>query len=58
MFVSLGRLLVALIVFAFAVMLRRRTMCLCSVVVMLGGSGVRFLWHFRSIAELNLSHSR
>ena len=50
MFVSLGQFLVALIVFAFAVMLRRRTMRLCSIVVMLGRSGMCFLWHFRSIA--------
>lgn len=57
MFVGLGRFLVAFIVFAFAVMFRSRTMRLCSVLVMFGGCGMRFFWHFRSITELNLSRA-
>ena len=42
MFVGLCRLFVALIVFTLPVMLRRRTMCLCGVLVMLGGFRVGF----------------
>jgi hypothetical protein len=42
MFVSLGRLLVALIVFASSVMLRCRPMRFRGVLVVLGGSGMRF----------------
>jgi hypothetical protein len=48
MFVSLGRLLVALIVFASSVMLRCGPMRFRGVLVVLGGSGMRFLRHFRS----------
>jgi hypothetical protein len=46
MFVSLCRLLVALIVVALPMMLCRGTMRLCGVLVMLGSSRVRFLRHF------------
>jgi hypothetical protein len=42
---------VTLIVFAFPVMLRRRTMCLCGVLVVFGSFGVGFLWHLRSIPK-------
>ena len=50
MFVSLCRLLVALIVFALSVMLRSRTMRLRGVLVMLGSSRVGFLRHIYSNA--------
>jgi hypothetical protein len=51
MFVSLRRLLVALIVFALSVMLRSRTMSLRGVLVMLGGFRVSFLRHICSNAR-------
>lgn len=46
MFVSLCRLLVALIVFALPMMLRRGTMRLCGVLVMLGSSRMSFFGIF------------
>jgi hypothetical protein len=46
MFVSLCRLLVALIVIALPMKLRRGTMRLCGVLVMLGSFRVSFLRHF------------
>jgi hypothetical protein len=57
MFVSLPRLLVALIVFALSVMLSRRTMRLRGVLVMLGSFRVSFLRHFCSNAIENRSRS-
>ena len=50
MFVSLRRLLVALVVFALSVMLRSRTMRLRGVLVMLGSFRVSFLRHICSSA--------
>ena len=58
MFVSLCRLLVALIVVALPMMLRRGTMRLCGVLVMLGSSRVSFLRHFYSIAFITARFQR
>jgi hypothetical protein len=58
MFVSLCRLLVALIVVALPMMLCRGTMRLCGVLVMLGSSRVSFLRHFCSIALITARFER
>jgi hypothetical protein len=51
LFMSLGGMLVAFIVFAPAMMLRSSTMRLRGILVMLGSPGVSFLRHLRSVAE-------
>jgi hypothetical protein len=46
MFMSLGRVLVTLVVFALPMMLRCGSMGLSGVLVMFGRSRMGFLWHF------------